>query len=127
MAKKKFLVENNVQIWPITRMDCVYTEDGKKLASQHFASKDYVEEWLGGKKLRYVTNEEYNNLTEEERNDENIIWNILDAQIDVAPPDWNETDESSLSYIANKPDLSYTEIEESELDDMLNDIFGNNN
>ena len=31
MAKKKFLKENNEQIWPITRMDCIYTMDGTQL------------------------------------------------------------------------------------------------
>lgn len=31
MAKKKFLNENNEQIWPITRIDCIYTMDGSKL------------------------------------------------------------------------------------------------
>lgn len=31
MAKKKFLKENDEQVWPITRIDCVYTMDGSKL------------------------------------------------------------------------------------------------
>ena len=31
MAKKKFLRENDEQIWPITRMDCIYTMDGTQL------------------------------------------------------------------------------------------------
>ena len=44
MAKKKFLQENGTQVWPITRADCVYTADGKKLLSEHYASKDYVAE-----------------------------------------------------------------------------------
>ena len=33
MAKKKFLIENNVQIWPITRADCVYSISGNELLS----------------------------------------------------------------------------------------------
>ena len=127
MAKKKFLIENGAQVWPITRMDCIYTEDGKNLANLHYASKNFVlDDCLGGKKIRYVTNEEYNNLTDEQRNDESIIWNILDAEVTVATPDWNETDETSPSYIANKPDLSELEpkIDDEELDSMLFDIFG---
>ena len=44
MAKKKFLNENEEQIWPITRADCVYTEDGKKLLSEDYASKKYVDD-----------------------------------------------------------------------------------
>ena len=31
MAKKKFLRENDEQIWPITRLDCIYTMDGTQL------------------------------------------------------------------------------------------------
>lgn len=46
MAKKKFLNENEEQIWPITRADCVYTEDGKKLLSEDYASKKYVDDSL---------------------------------------------------------------------------------
>lgn len=44
MAKKKFLNENGEQIWPITRADCVYTEDGEKLLSEDYASKKYVDD-----------------------------------------------------------------------------------
>lgn len=33
MAKKKFLIENDVQVWPITRADCVYHTSGNELLS----------------------------------------------------------------------------------------------
>ena len=33
MAKKKFLIENNVQVWPVTRADCVYHVSGNELLS----------------------------------------------------------------------------------------------
>ena len=33
MAKKKFLMEQNVQVWPITRADCVYHISGNELLS----------------------------------------------------------------------------------------------
>lgn len=33
MAKKKFLIENNVQVWPVTRADCVYHISGNELLS----------------------------------------------------------------------------------------------
>ncbi len=33
MAKKKFLIENDVQVWPITRADCVYHVSGNELLS----------------------------------------------------------------------------------------------
>lgn len=58
MAKKKFLQENGDQIWPITRADCVYTEDGKKLLSEHYASKEYLEG-------NYITDEELQEVLDE--------------------------------------------------------------
>ena len=33
MSKKKFLIENNVQVWPVTRADCVYHISGNELLS----------------------------------------------------------------------------------------------
>ena len=36
---------------------------------------------LGGKKLKYVTQTEYDLLTDDEKNDENIIYNITDPDI----------------------------------------------
>lgn len=33
MAKKKFLMEKDVQVWPITRADCVYHISGNELLS----------------------------------------------------------------------------------------------
>ena len=38
-----------------------------------------VEDMLGGKSLRYITQEEYNNLAEEEKNRMDVVWNIIDA------------------------------------------------
>lgn len=43
MAKKKILQENGTQVWPITRVDCVYTLDGSMLLSDDYASKQYLE------------------------------------------------------------------------------------
>ena len=40
MAKKKFLQENGIQVWPITRSDCIYTVDGTKLLTEDYSSKD---------------------------------------------------------------------------------------
>lgn len=33
MAKKRFLIENETQVWPITRADCVYHVSGNELLS----------------------------------------------------------------------------------------------
>ena len=43
MAVKKFLTENDKQVWPITRADCIYTVMGDKLLSDDYASKDYID------------------------------------------------------------------------------------
>ena len=43
MAKKKFLQENNNQIWPITRIDCVYTKDGNKLLKDDVLTKEDID------------------------------------------------------------------------------------
>ena len=40
MAKKKFLQEDGIQVWPITRSDCIYTVDGTKLLTEDYSSKD---------------------------------------------------------------------------------------
>ena len=39
-----------------------------------------VNEWLGGKKLKYLTQEEYDALTDDEKNNDEIIYNIIDAE-----------------------------------------------
>jgi hypothetical protein len=41
-----------------------------------------VEDMFGGKALRYVTQAEYDVLSEEEKNNDAIVWNILDAEKD---------------------------------------------
>lgn len=33
MARKRFLIENDTQVWPITRADCVYHVSGNELLS----------------------------------------------------------------------------------------------
>ena len=51
---------------------------------------------LGDKKLRYMTQAQYDLLTDDEKNDENIIYNITDADI----PDY-VTQEEFNTAIAN--------------------------
>lgn len=55
MAKKKFLEENNEQVWPITRIDCVYTMDGQATINSII---DEIEDSLEDKqdKLTYKDN-----------------------------------------------------------------------
>jgi hypothetical protein len=49
-----------------------------------------VEDMLGGKALRYVTQAEYDVLSEEEKNNDAIVWNITDAEKDGADVDLSE-------------------------------------
>lgn len=44
-----------------------------------FATLDYVNEMTGGKKQVYLTQAEYDILTDEQKNDDTIIYNILDT------------------------------------------------
>ena len=59
MAVKKFLTENDKQVWPITRADCIYTVMGDKLLSDDYASKDYIDNEIA--KLRDEINSLENN------------------------------------------------------------------
>ena len=60
MAKKKFLNENGEQIWPITRADCIYTEDGEKLLSEDYVSKKYVDNIVANATPEIITDEDIN-------------------------------------------------------------------
>lgn len=51
--------------------------NGEALNSFTKMFKNYIlNELLGGKILRYVTQEEYDNLSDSEKNDDSIVWNI---------------------------------------------------
>jgi hypothetical protein len=49
-----------------------------------------VEDMFGGKALRYVTQAEYDELPEEDKNNNAIVWNIIDAVKDSADVDLSE-------------------------------------
>ena len=55
-----------------------------------------VEDMLSGKSLKYITQEEYNNLSEEEKNRMDIVWNIVDAD-ECFSGDYND--------LINKPEI----------------------
>ena len=57
------------------------------------ATEEYVMEALGGKRLRYVTSEKYEQLSEEEKNREDILYQITDKQL-------------SYNDLVDKPDLN---------------------
>ena len=45
-----------------------------------YVTKDELNDFTGGKKLRYVTQSEYNNLSESEKNNPLFVWNITDIE-----------------------------------------------
>ena len=48
--------------------------------SQQEEEIEKVRDMFGGKSFRYVLQEEYDNLSEEEKKDPSIVWNIIDAE-----------------------------------------------
>ena len=62
---------------------------------------------LGDKKLRYMTQAEYDLLTDDEKNDENIIYNITDADI----PDYVTQEELNAAIEENGFSGDYNDLE----------------
>ena len=57
---------------------------GENLALFALKIRDYIfHELLGGKKIKYVTQAQYNALSDSEKNNEEIVWNITDEDIDI--------------------------------------------
>ena len=68
-----------------------------------FTTNSYVNEMLGGKKLVYLTQAEYDILTEAEKNDENVVYNITDIDIDyVTEEELNNKGYATETYVNNK-------------------------
>ena len=68
-----------------------------------FTTNSYVNEMLGDKKLVYLTQAEYDNLTEEEKNNENVVYNITDIDIDyVTEEELNNKGYATETYVNNK-------------------------
>ena len=68
-----------------------------------FATNSYVNEMLGGKKLVYLTQAEYDLLTEEEKNNENIVYNITDSSEEYVTIDDLDL-YATKTYVDNKID-----------------------
>ena len=68
-----------------------------------FTTNSYVNEMLGGKKLVYLTQAEYDLLTEEEKNNADIVYNITDIDIDyVTEEELNNKGYATETYVNNK-------------------------
>ena len=68
-----------------------------------FTTNSYVNEMLGGKKLVYLTQAEYDNLTEEEKKDVDVVYNITDINITyVTEEELNNKGYATETYVNNK-------------------------
>ena len=69
----------------------------------NFTTNSYVNEMLGGKRLVYLTQSEYDNLTEEEKKDVDVVYNITDINITyVTEEELNNKGYATETYVNNK-------------------------
>ena len=57
--------------------------DNTEVDLSDYATKEELEDFTGGKKQRYVTQAEYDVLSDEQKNDTSLVWNITDASQDI--------------------------------------------
>lgn len=89
MAVKKILQENNRQIWPITRIDCVFTKDNQQVLSTDFVTKEEINErFISDKDVNDILFELFNvsmniqyNREEEELTSRDFIYNEPEEEI----------------------------------------------
>lgn len=93
--------------------------------------KEEILSKFDGRSFKFVTQEEYDVLSEHQKADETIMYFITDAK--PVQTDWNETDVTSPSYIKNKiTKLSQLEndmnfecgLEGNDLTNMLTEVYG---
>ena len=73
--------------------------------SQQEEEIEKVRDMFGGKSFRYVLQEEYDNLSEEEKNDPSIVWSIIDAEESVSKEYVDNINDSLQESINNIDDL----------------------
>ena len=77
----------NSKIVNLEALDKIAKELRRKALADISQQEEEIEEvrdMFGGKSFRYVLQEEYDNLSEEEKNDPSIVWNIIDAEEPVS-------------------------------------------
>ena len=87
--------------------------------SQQEEEIEKVRDMFGGKSFRYVLQEEYDNLSEEEKNDPSIVWNIIDAEESVSKEYVDNINDSLQESINNIDDLK---ADKSEIPTKLSDL-----
>ena len=81
----------------------VPTKTSDLINDSNFTTNDYVNGMLGGKKLVYLTQLEYDSLSDVERNDGNTVYNITDININyVTEEELNNKEYATQTYVSAK-------------------------
>lgn len=94
--------------------------NGENLQSFAGKMKQHIfEDLLGSKKIKYITQAEYEALTDDQKNNENIVWNIIDVDIIdyVTEEELIAKTYATETYVMNK-------IAEAELNDKEINLDG---
>ena len=84
-----------------TQLEININKINKLENNSDFATNSYVNEMLGGKRLVYLTQAEYDNLTEEEKNNGNVVYNITDIDY-VTEEELNNKEYATQIYVSAK-------------------------
>ena len=79
----------------------VPTKTSDLINDSNFATNDYVNEMLGGKKIVYLTQSEYDLLPDAEKNDDNIAYNITDIDY-VTEEELSSKEYATQNYVSAK-------------------------
>ena len=75
-----------------------------------FTTNSYVNEMLGGKKLVYLTQAEYDNLTEEEKNNADVVYNITDSSEEYVTTEQLNTTVEQINNKITESDIFVTDM-----------------
>ena len=88
----------------------VPTKTSELINDSDFATNSYVNEMLGGKKLVYLTQAEYDILTEEEKNNENVVYNITDSSEEYITTEQLNTTVEQINNKITESDIFVTDM-----------------
>ena len=75
-----------------------------------FTTNSYVNEMLGGKKLVYLTQAEYDILTEEEKNNADVVYNITDSSEEYITTEQLDTTVEQINNKITESDIFVTDM-----------------
>ena len=86
------------------------TKTSELVNDSNFTTNSYVDEMLGGKKLVYLTQAEYDILTEEEKNNENVVYNITDSSEEYITTEQLNTTVEQINNKITETDIFVTDM-----------------